>query len=261
VTPDPLAYLVQYGRAGFLGCFALPRVSDTASDADGSPATDPVRTTDTHSARDTDGSRPPDLARGLRVVLRTVRGLEIGEVLARVDRPPVDGEIVRLAGTDDEAASARLDLGGQQLLATACEAAAAAGLPLAFVDVETTLDGHAFLHALPWDACDLTPLLNDLTSRSGFTVRLLDLSRLSTPTRRPDAPPPQGCGRTGSCSRGCSSGPCSTRSCSSGPCSTHGCSSGPCSRGSVASADELTAHFLALRQRIGRTRTTPGLPG
>ncbi len=238
------AYLVQFGRPGFLGCFAPPHVTDTASDTDGSLGTGPVRATDAHCAGDTAGSLPPDIARGMRVVLRTVRGLEIGEVLARVNRSPLDGEIVRLAGTEDEATAARLDLRGQHLLAAACEATAACGLPLAFVDVETTLDGHALLHALPWDACDPTPLVNDLASRTGFTVRLLDLSRL--PTRGPDAPPPQGCGRTGPCSRGCSA---------------HGCSSGSCSRGSVASADELTAHFLALRQRIERTRTTPGPPG
>ncbi|MCE9568281.1 MAG: hypothetical protein K8U57_40290, partial [Planctomycetes bacterium] len=48
---------------------------------------------------------------------------------------------------------------------------------------------------------------------------------------------------------GCGKPGCGTES--GGGCSTGGgCSSGSCSRGSVKSADELTAHFAELRQKM-----------
>jgi hypothetical protein len=123
------------------------------------------------------------------------------------------------------------------LLAAASAAAAARNLPLAFVDVELTADGSAILHALPWDACDATPLLEDLAARSGLAVRLFDLSRRVTPAE----PAARGCGKPGC---GTDAGGCST--CGTGG----GCSSGSCSRDSVKSADELTAYFADLRGKM-----------
>ena len=143
---------------------------------------------------------------------------------------------LRVATSDDETQAFQLETRGQELLASASDAATVQGLPLAFVDVEVTLDGGVILHALPWDACDATSLLETLSQRSGLTVRLLDLSR--TPTVK-DEPSTGGCGKPG----------CGTES--GGGCSTGGgCSSGSCSRGSVKSADELTAHFAELRQKM-----------
>jgi len=196
------AYLIQYGRPGFVGRFrsALP------------------------------------LNRGERAVVRGLRGTELGEVLLSVDGPGEDGEALRIATHDDETQVTQSEARGQELLAEASDAATVQGLPLAFVDVEVTLDNFAILHALPWDACDATSLLEDLSRRYGFTVRLLDLSR--TPTVK-DEPSTGGCGKPG----------CGTES--GGGCSTGGgCSSGSCSRGSVKSADELTAHFAELRQKM-----------
>lgn len=196
------AYLIQYGRPGFVGRF--------------------------HSDL--------PLARGERVVVRGLRGTELGEVLLTVDGVGDDGEALRTATHDDQTRISQSEAHAQQLLADASEAATVLGLPLAFVDVEVTLDNLVILHALPWDACDATSLLEDLSTRSGFTVRLLDLSR--TPTVK-DEPSTGGCGKPG----------CDTES--GGGCSTSGgCSSGSCSRGSVKSADELTAHFADLRQKM-----------
>ncbi|MBA4066490.1 MAG: hypothetical protein C0501_22835 [Isosphaera sp.] len=197
------ALLIRYGRPGFVGRFA---------------------------------SAVP-AARGERVVVRGPRGDELGEVLLPLDGAGPDGTVLRAATPADDAAAARLDAAAQQVLAAAGEGAAALGLPLAFVDAEATLDGVAVLHALPWDGCDATPLLDDLAARSGLAVRLLDLSRSAG-----EAPDP-GCGKPG-----CGTG---------GGCSTGGCSTGSCSRGS-ASADELTAHFADLRCRMeaaGMVRT------
>lgn len=178
------AYLVQYGKPGFVGRF-----------------------------------RPADAephARGDRVVVRSRRGLELGTVLcepaARFDAPD-DGDLVRRA-TDAEADESR----GANLLAAAQSRVEEAGLPLALVDVEVLLDGSAVLHALPWAECDATALFEELSAGFGGPVRLLDLSRGPVTPDEPSG----GCGKPGcgSESGGCSScgtgGGCSTGSCSKG---------------------------------------------
>jgi hypothetical protein len=201
------AYLIQYGRPGFVGRFRSAQA----------------------------------LARGDRVVVRGPRGSEFGEVLVHLPDPAAEGEgdVLRVATARDDAEEASRATRGQEVLAAACTAAEEAGLPLAFVDVEVTLDDFAILHALAWDACDATALLDDLAERSGLVVRLLDLSRT------PAEPPEKGCGKPGC---GTESGGCSSGSCSSG--TGGGCSSGSCSSGSVKSADELTAQFAELRRKM-----------
>jgi hypothetical protein len=198
-------YLIQYGRPGFVGRFR----SSLA------------------------------LSRGDRVVVRGPRGSELGEVLVPLGGPTADeGEVLRVATVEDDADEADRHARGRELLAQATHAAEQDALPLSFVDVEVTLDGCAILHALAWDACDATALLDSLAARSGFAVRLLDLSRAHT---EPAEKAEKGCGKPGC---GTESGGCST--CGTGG----GCSTGSCSRGSVNSADELTAHFADLRRQM-----------
>jgi cell fate regulator YaaT (PSP1 superfamily) len=204
VTPAS-AYLIQYGRLGFVGRFR---------------------------------SASP-LTRGERVVLRGPRGVELGEVLVspndRVTSHHDDGEILRIATDADARESARLDAIAQELLDAAAATAADLGLPLAFVDVEVMLDSAVILHALPWEECDATPLLDDLAARFGFPIRLLDLSRAVVPGEEQEH---GGCGEPG----------CGSES--GGGCSTGGCSSGSCSRGAAKSADELTEYFADLRRKM-----------
>lgn len=204
------AYLVQFGKPGFVGRFR--------SAGDG-------------------------LERGARVVVRGLRGTELGTVLCEPAprfqaAEPDDGEILRPTTPEDDAAADRLTATGDAILAAA--ETAAADLPLAFVDVELTLDGAAILHALPWAPCDLDPLLADLCAQFGLAVRLLDLSR--SPAAK-DEPQTAGCGKPGC---GSESGGCSTGSCGTGG----GCSTGSCSRGAAKSADELTAYFADLRRKM-----------
>jgi hypothetical protein len=217
MIPTSFTYLVQYGRPGFVGRFQ-------ASFA---------------------------LCRGERVVIRGPRGNEFGEVLVSIDSrftgtaEPDDGEILRSAMPEDEAEADRLDSRGRQLLEIASERGRELGLPLAFVDIEVTFDGTAILHALPWDECDATPLLNELTTRSGLVARLLDLSR----GPKAEVEESKGCGKPGC---GTESGGCS--SCGTGG----GCSTGSCSRGAVKSSEELSAYFSDLRQKMedsGMVRT------
>jgi cell fate regulator YaaT (PSP1 superfamily) len=196
---DSRHYLVRYGRPGFIGRFAstLP------------------------------------LARAERVVVHGPRGVELGEVLVSPEElnPTNDGVILRLVTPHDNDEAARLNDRGQEVLASA----GTTTLPLAFIDVEVTLDGTAILHAVAWDTCDATALLDGLGSQFGLAVKLLDLSRVEI------AQDPTGCGKPGC---GSESGGCST--CGTGG----GCSTGSCSRGSVKSAEDLTAYFSDLRQKM-----------
>jgi hypothetical protein len=196
-------YLTQYGRLGFVGQFQSEF----------------------------------SLARGDRVVVRSPRGIELADILVAPERfsDTDDGDVLRAATAVDDAEASRLDARGQALLADASNRGSELGLPLAFVDVEVTLDGTAILHVLPWDACDATALLDELASRYYLTVRLLDLSR--SPTSKD--PPATGCGKPG----------CGSES-GGGGCSTGGCSTGSCSRGVVKSSEELTAYFADLRQKM-----------
>jgi hypothetical protein len=170
-------------------------------------------------------------------VVQTRRGLELGTVLCEPASrfgAPDDGDLVRPA-TDAEAEPG--ESRGSELLAAAQARADELALPLAIVDVEMLLDGSAVLHGLPWAECDATALFEELSAQFSFPVRLLDLSR--GPVAKDE--PSHGCGKPdcGSGSGGCSS-------CGTGG----GCATGSCSRGSVKSADDLTAYFRDLRAKM-----------
>jgi cell fate regulator YaaT (PSP1 superfamily) len=206
--PTSFVYLIQFGRLGFVGRF-------------------PSALT---------------LARGEKVVVRGPRGVELGEVLIPTDSrlsgsaDMEEGEILRVAAVEDESRTAHLDTRGCELIASATSRGCELGLPLAFVDIEVTLDGTAILHTLSWGECDATGLLDELATESGLAVRLLDLSRGPR-----EAHTSSGCGKPGC---GKESGGCA--SCGTGG----GCSTGSCSRGSVKSSEELTAYFADLRRKM-----------
>jgi cell fate regulator YaaT (PSP1 superfamily) len=195
-------FLVRYGRSGFVGRFA---------------AAVPIERAD-------------------RVVVRGPRGIEFGEVLVAHDETmaAVDGEVLRVATDRDDAEAARIEERSREVLDSAI--ASRAELPLAFIDIETTLDGTAILHAVAWGACDAAELLERLGARFNVPVRLLDLSRIAV------AKEPSGCGKP-DCGAG--AGGCST-------CGPNGCSTGSCSRGSVKSAEDLAAYFADLRRQMER---------
>lgn len=84
--------------------------------------------------------------RGMRVVVRTVRGLEAGEVLV----PPEategaregDGEILRGMTTQDELLAARMERRRDEAFAACQRLLAERGLVATLVDVEHLLDGQ-----------------------------------------------------------------------------------------------------------------------
>jgi hypothetical protein len=212
--------LVQFGRSGFVGRFTSPDVPE----------------------------------RGARVIVCGPRGVELGIVLCEPGERftpalATEGELLRTATPDDEHRLADFPDREAALLAAATAAAEDRALPLTFVDAELTLDDHLILHGLAWSACDATALFEDLSQRFHLSVRLLDLSR--TPVARDPKPATDGCGKPDCGTGGCSS--CGTTGSTSG-----GCSTGSCSRGAVKSAEELTAYFADLRQKMeaaGTTRT------
>jgi cell fate regulator YaaT (PSP1 superfamily) len=171
------------------------------------------------------------------VVVRTVRGREIGTALceAKTADSPL-GAIERTATDDDRATQARADALADHVLADATNANE---YPVVFADAESTLDGLVLLHVLPLDACDLSARLRELGDTFGVRVSLIDLSTKQTLPDAPDA-------HDGHCGKpNCGEGNCST---------TGGCSSGSCSRGAVKDAGELTDYFQSLRSQMEADR-------
>lgn len=169
--------------------------------------------------------------RGDRVVIRTGRGLELGEIL----RPATAGHahflpntsvgpLLRLATPDDERQAVLLSDRVSLFCAEATSRATELELPIAILDAELLLDEHAVLHYVRWQDCDLRPLVSGLSRRFDVGVLLQDLTR--------SEPAEHSCG-----------------SCGSGGCGD--CGSG----GGCSSCGTDRAHFAGLReQMLDRTR-------
>lgn len=102
-----------------------------------------------------------------RVVVRTQRGLEIGQVLVPPDdghdsRLLIDGEILRRMTIQDELLQARLEKHRQQAYEACVALLAEKGLPAVLVDVEHLFDGQGlFFYFLG----DVPPELERLTDQ------------------------------------------------------------------------------------------------
>jgi hypothetical protein len=185
-------------------------------------------------------ARPLACRRGDRAVVRTPRGLEVGRVM----RPATPrhasflpntsvGQLVRLAGREDEEADERMRRRGHELFARAGRLAAQLGLPVEVLDAEVLLDGqHGVLHHVRWDDCDVRPFVSTLSREFDLHLTLTDLTgpRLPEPAEEEG----HGCGR-----EGCGAGKCG--SCASGGCSTCG-----------SAAGDLKAYFAELRAQMER---------
>ena len=191
-------YLVRYGRLGDFGRFrAEPALPCT---------------------------------RGQRVVVRTHRGLELGEVLqpalaghAQFLPNTTVGALVRHATPEDESR----EQAHAERARTLLERAAALTQAFAFLDAELLLDGQrAVLHHLTLQATDPRELVSTLAREFEVVVELVDLT----------APREEsGCGSCGS----------------GGGCGT--CGSGGC--GSCGDDSASQEHFAALRDEMDRRRT------
>jgi cell fate regulator YaaT (PSP1 superfamily) len=179
-------------------------------------------------------------ARGDRVVVRSHRGVELGELLCRATPGHAHflpntsvGQLLRPATPEDERQAERGRERGQALFADARRLATELGLPLEVVDVEVLLDGEqAIVHHLPWAEFDERDLVSVLVREHGLRVRLHSLRTV------PEAAAEEhGCGRP-DCGRT-----------EGGGCSTCG-SGGGCSTCGAAKPEEVRAYFAALRGRM-----------
>ena len=125
-------HLVRYGLLGHVGSFA---------------AVDAVR-----------------YPRRSRVVVRSPRGLEVGEVLADPadsgDSPQIDGQILRRMSVQDDLLEARLERRRHEAFAACQQLLADAAVTAALVDVEHLFDGEGlffyFLGDPPSETAEIT---------------------------------------------------------------------------------------------------------
>jgi hypothetical protein len=173
----------------------------------------------------------PALRRGSRVVIRSERGVELGQVLraatprhARFMPEAAVGELLRPAGPDDEEQARRMLQQAALLLQRGAALVEKSGFPAVLLDAEVLLDGlHALLHVVRWGECDLRELVRPLSADLGLAITLAEV-----------AAPAQ--------EHGCGSGNCGN--CGSGG----GCGSG-CG---VARPEEVSAYFAELREKMER---------
>jgi cell fate regulator YaaT (PSP1 superfamily) len=104
-----------------------------------------------------DATRYP---RNTRVIVRSPRGLEIGEVLSVPDltdsTPASDGQILRRVTVEDDLLSARLEKHRHEAFSACCDLLAEHEIPAVLVDVEHLFDGQGlffyFLGDVPTQA-------------------------------------------------------------------------------------------------------------
>jgi hypothetical protein len=185
-------------------------------------------------------SAPLDLLRGDLAVIRTARGVEVGEVMreatarhARILSETAVGDILRRVNDEDERAIGLLRDRAADFFEEATRQSSEAPLPLLVLDAELLLDGeHAVLHFVRWQECDIRPLVSGLSRRFAVSVLAQDL------TREAEAEAEQGCG-----------------SCGEGGCGSGGCGDGGCNSCGTVKPEEVQAYFASLREKmIARNR-------
>jgi cell fate regulator YaaT (PSP1 superfamily) len=210
-------YVVGFGKSGGLGCFTVVEAME--------------------------------LTRGDRVVVRTARGVEFGEVLgpatlrqARLIGALAAGDILRRCTHDDEVAHVRLRRQADAMFEACRARAAELALPLQILDVEVLLDGrHAIVQFVGGADVDAENLAAALPADDAIEFRLENLAT-PAPVDHEDHSH-GGCGKP-DCGR-TEGGGCST--CSTGG----GCSS--CGAGQV----DLRPYFAHLRDKMEAQHRTP----
>ncbi len=207
-------YLVSFGASGGLGCFTVQEALT--------------------------------LERGDRVVLRTPRGLELGEVRgpatlrqARLVGALAAGEIVRRFTTQDEAERAQRRTLAEHVFA-ACQAhSTRLGLPLQVIDVEILLDGRSAIVQFVGADAGVATLADAVKGEFDLEIRFENLVQPAAATEESEH---GGCGKP-DCGR-TEGGGCTD--CGSGGCGT-------CGAGHV----DLRAYFAHLRGKMEASHRIP----
>lgn len=162
-----------------------------------------------------DGVRYP---RNARVVVRTARGLELGEVLADEDELPLhlaDGKVLRRMTVADELLEARLQMHREKAYAACAARIAELDLPVVLMDVEQLFDGRNLVfYFLGEPGPELDRITNDLAELYDTQVQFRRFAEaMSTgcgPGCGTEDATGSGCGS--SCGSGCGlSSACGTR--------------------------------------------------
>lgn len=169
-------HFVRFGIPGYVGCFA-------AAEAERLP-------------------------RGTRVIIRSSRGLETGEVLAPVDEllegTRSDGTLLRRVTVEDELLLARLERNRSSAFAACVRLLDERRIPAALVDVEHLFDGQSLLF---YFVGETPPELESITQDLAETYDAHVQFRKFTETLADGCGP--GCG-TEHAENGCGHGGCAT---------------------------------------------------
>ena len=216
---DHLEYLLSYGLVGDFGRFRA--------------------------------ARPLSCRRGDRAVVRTHRGLEIGEVLREATPRHAGflpnttvGPLLRMAGHDDDQTAAHMRDCARLLFDRGRALVGELQLPLELIDVEVLHDGeHGVLHLLRLTDSDVRPFVSTLSREFGLHILLTDLGRPGASLTEEEEP--AGCGREGCGQEGSGGGGCS--SCGPGGCGSCGTPE--------PEAHDTKEYFAGLRDKMEQGRT------
>lgn len=170
-------HFVRFGIPGYVGCFA--------------------------------SASAERLARGTRVVLRTSRGVEVGEVLSPVDEPlPVegtpDGTLLRRVTVEDELLLARLEKHRDEAFGACQDLLIQRRISAALVDVEHLFDGQSlFFYFIGETPPEIESVTQDLADAYDAQVEFRKFTETLTEGCGP------GCG-TEDAENGCGHGGCAT---------------------------------------------------
>jgi cell fate regulator YaaT (PSP1 superfamily) len=170
-------HFVRFGIPGYVGCFA--------------------------------SAEAERLARGTRVVLRTSRGLEVGEVLSALEdvaanASPADGTLLRRITVEDDLLLARLEKHRDEAFRACVRLLEERRIPAALVDVEHLFDGQSLLF---YFIGHTPPELEGITQELAEAYDALVQFRKFTETLTAGCGP--GCG-TDDAENGCGNGGCAT---------------------------------------------------
>ncbi len=150
--------------------------------------------------------------RGTRVVCRTDRGLEVGEVLSALDEAtasgswerPIDGSLLRRVTVEDDLLLVRLERNREEAYQACQQRLIERQIPAVLVDVEHLFDGQSLLF---YFLGDTTPELDEITTELAEVYEAQVQFRKFTETLTAGCGP--GCG-TEDAEHGCATGGCST---------------------------------------------------
>jgi len=153
--------------------------------------------------------------RGSRVILRTARGLEIGEVLSPADEPTerglTDGSILRGMTVEDQLLEARLEQKRQEAFAACSQLLIERGCDAVLLEVEQIFDGQSlYFHFLGTVPPEVEALVAELAETYDAVAQLKQFGETLEQGCGP------GCGTESAAGHGCST--CSTGCAISGAC-------------------------------------------